>query len=178
MTKERYNKLYFDYLVKLVTRRGETKYYNNLLELLHSREFTWIIPRDEDRASDGMYMREEFACANNYILEEVQDALEGPCSVLEMMVGLAYRCEHQIMGEAGNENPSKWFWDMIDNMALTGMDDGRFDMVYAEQCIDVLLNREYGRNGEGGLFRVENSYKDVREMAIWSQMCWYLDGFI
>ena len=58
------------------------------------------------------------------------------------------------------------------------MTDERFDRVYAEDVIDDFLDRDYAPNGKGGLFTIKHCDYDLREVEIWTQMCWYLDCFI
>ena len=36
--------------------------------------------------------------------------------------------------------------------------------------------REYSPDGRGGLFVVRNTSEDLRDVDIWSQLCWYLDN--
>lgn len=175
--RERINELYFKWLCELVCDKHRGKYFGRLLETLHMREFTWLMNLDADRASDGVSMREKFAYYHNLELDIVLEELEGPCSVLEMMVGLAYRVENQIMGEVGDEDVGRWFWNMVDNMYLGNMDNGNYDELYVQQSIDILLDRNYQRNGSGGLYLIADSDRDAREMTIWAQMCHYLNDF-
>ena len=102
-----------------------------------------------------------------------------PCSVLEMMIALAIRCEEHIMDDpdVGNRT-GQWFWNMIMNLGLGSMTDDQFDKRYAEQVIERFLNREYEQDGEGGLFTVKHCKHDLRTVEIWYQMCWYLDEIV
>ena len=38
------------------------------------------------------------------------------------------------------------------------------------------LNRDYGRDGKGGLFTIEHCRYDMRDIEIWYQANWYLDN--
>ena len=67
---------------------------------------------------------------------------------------------------------------MISNLGLEFMSDTKFDKRYLDGVISKFLNREYKRNGEGGLFTVKNCKHDLRTAEIWYQMCWYLDDII
>ena len=58
------------------------------------------------------------------------------------------------------------------------MTDAKFDEDYANEVIGRFLNRQYERNGEGGLFTVEHCNRDLRTVEIWYQMCWYLDEIV
>lgn len=52
-----------------------------------------------------------------------------------------------------------------------------FDKKIVNIVIEKFLDREYEPNGQGGLFVIRNCRKDLREVPIWQQLCWYLDNF-
>lgn len=179
MTRNVFNNKYFDWMYKRVC--GDTNAsrlsYRKLLEHLHTIEFTYILVMDSNRAEDGTDLRYRFAYENNYHGSMVVEYLDDrPCSVLEMMVALANRCEEDIMDdpEMGNRT-GQWFWDMIVSLGLYEMNDWNFDPDYVDEVINIFLNREYKYNGEGGLFTVRNCKQDMRTVEIWYQMCWHLD---
>lgn len=169
---------YFEWMCSLVcdTRRKRER-YGGLLRLLHNIEFTYSIPMDENRASDGEGLRLRFSRIQDY--DDVPACLYGPCSVLEMMVALAVRCEEQIMDDpdAGNRT-SEWFFEMIHNLGLSSMTNDSFDRYFVYNNIDRFLNREYQPDGSGGLFTIKNCKYDLRDVEIWYQMCWYLDSIL
>ena len=68
-----------------------------------------------------------------------------------------------------------WFWNMITSLGLGTMNDARFDERYTNIVLDRFMKRQYSRNGEGGLFTIDGIKKDMRNIEIWYQMCWYLD---
>jgi len=93
-----------------------------------------------------------------------------------MMAALAFRCEEQIMSDAEyGDRTGEWFWAMIESLGLTGMDDEHFNKQFADDVVDRFLDRNYSRNGEGGLFTVQNPRRDMRSTEIWYQMCFYLN---
>lgn len=167
---------YLFWLTGLVCDEHHQRYYQRLLETLHETEFIWIMNNDENRAADGIDLRTKFLEEKKYDYRECSDILDGSCSLLEMMVGLAYRCEHSIMGdEEYGDRTAKWFWIMIHNLDLYEMDDGRYDDKYVQFVIETLLYRTYQRNGKGGLFYIRNCRRDLRKVEIWYQMSWYLN---
>lgn len=178
MTKDELNNAYFEWMYQLVCDERDSELsYRRLLYLLHDTDFNYTIPMDGNRAEDGTDLRYRFGYENAYEGSIIAAYLDDrPCSVLEMMVALAIRCEEHIMcdPDIGNRT-GQWFWNMIDNLGLGDMDDMEFDKNYANSVIQKLLNREYKRNGEGGLFTVKHYRKDLRSVEIWYQMCWYLD---
>lgn len=173
---------YFDWLYDYVTKGKAHKdvSYRKLFMFLHEVEFTFIILRDKNRASDGVNLRYKFATSRYHDndVEYVLDILDGPCSVLEMMVALANRCEESIMTDTRYGNRTmQWFWSMLKNMGLSMMTDDRFDRKRCEKIVSTFLNREYSYDGKGGLFYIPECTEDLRTLEIWTQLCWYLDGF-
>ena len=170
---------YFFWLTELVCDERHQRYYQHLLETLHETEFIWTVNNDENRAADGINLRARFSEDKGLDFRECRDILDGPCSLLEMMVGLACRCEDSIMGdEEYGDRTAKWFWIMIHNLELYDEDDGRYDDEYVQFVIESLLYRTYQRNGKGGLFYIKNCRRDLRKVEIWYQMCWYLNTIV
>ena len=132
---------------------------------------------DGNRAEDGVDLRYRFGYEYGFDNSAVADCLDDKdCSVLELMVALAIRCEEHIMDNPDiGDRTGKWFLDMIVNLGLEKMTDDHFDKRYVERILHRVLNREYGRNGDGGLFTVHHSRIDMRSVEIWYQAMWYLD---
>lgn len=150
--------------------------YRKLLMYLHNTEFVYLIPKDQNRAADGVSLRYKFASAQGYRDKNfIADCLDAPCSVLEMMVALANRCEVDIMDDPqiGNRT-GEWFWGMVTNLGLGAMYDSRFDKRFVHDSISRFLNREYEPNGRGGLFTVHHCDHDLRDVEIWNQLSYYL----
>lgn len=176
--ENRVNDEYFEWLCDLIDSKRFSKHvsYRKLLMHLHSIEFTWFIPHDDNRADDGVQLRRRYALARDDMT--LSNYIHGPCSVLEMMVALALRCE-TIMDDAlmGNRT-GQWFWGMIHNLGLTPMTNSEFDKKYVDNVIARLLNREYEPDGRGGLFTVKHCNRDMRTVEIWYQLSWYLDWYL
>lgn len=176
------SKEYFDWMCNLACGEEYSKRlsYRKLLSYLHEKEFTYVIDLDGNRAEDGESLRYNFAyeyerkyhCDSRLISEYLDD---GPCSILEMMVALANRCEESIMDnlDLGNRT-GQWFWGMIDSLGLTSMNDASFNENAVNDILERFLKREYTEDGEGGLFTIKNCKYDLRTVEIWEQMCWYL----
>lgn len=169
---------YFNWLCDVVN--VSTVSYGKLLRLLHRTKFRWSNMKDRNRAEDGVDLRFRFAkhkrLSKNDVLEWHDRT---PCSVLEMMVALAIRAEEQIMDnpQVGNRT-TQWFWGMISSLGLTGMSDDMFDLIEAKDIIERFLDREYSPDGKGGLFTIRDCEYDLRDVEIWTQLCWYLDRFV
>lgn len=163
---------YYQWLLEKVDGHLEPYYnYSLLLNKLHSIEYTWSIEHDSNRATDGMILRRIYMDENN-----IPDIFysETPCSVLEMMIGLAVRCEIEIMGVSGEDNTAKWFWIMVENLDLLRCTDENFNGEYVEQQVRIFLERSYKRNGIGGIFPLKHTKLDQRKLEIWRQMNGYL----
>lgn len=171
---------YFDWLCEIVCgdRFSPEISYSKLLMYLHDTEFRWLHPMDENRAAHGINLRYRFALRHVPIEETsgFTNSLRGPCSVLEMMIALALDCEETIMDDPriGNRT-AQWFWEMITSLGLGGTYNEHFDIRHAEFVIERFLNREYEPNGKGGLFTIRNCSRDLRDVEIWWQACWYLN---
>lgn len=174
---------YFEWLCDLVCgkRFAPDISFRKLLMFLHNTEFRWSIRNDGNRAEDGIGLRRRF-CLNKG-LEEVERIivreLDGPCSILEMMVALAIRCEETIMDDPLiGDRTGQWFWGMVTSLGLGSMMDDRFDKRYVEDVVVAFLNRDYEPNGKGGLFTIKNCDQDLRDIEIWIQLLWYLDTIV
>lgn len=174
-TREILSREYFDWLCTIVSANKMIS-FEKLLSRLHSFEFIYLLEKDEGRAEAGKNLRYRFATVNGLRRHWVMSELDGPCSVLEMMIALAIQCEETIMDDAriGNRT-AQWFWGMINNLGLGHMDDRRYDEKVVDKAVDIFLNREYSPDGRGGLFTVRHCHEDLRTVEIWYQLCWYLD---
>lgn len=148
--------------------------YDKLLTYLHNKRFRYTVLRDENRAADGMDLRYRFADERR--IADIRQYLYGPCSVLEMMIALALRCEEWIMDDPHMGNRTRqWFWRMITNLGLGSMSDDCFDERRVDDIIERFLDREYESDGRGGLFTIRDCEYDLRFVEIWHQLLWYLD---
>lgn len=172
---------YLDWMTRFVCEDGYggSGSWHCLFALLHDMEFTYLMELDENRAIDGCDLRYRFAYEHGYSGEEVEELNDRPCSVLEMMVALAARCEEHIMDDPDSgKRTGKWFFGMIRSLGLSDMQDHRFDAMYARAAVSRFLRREYAANGCGGLFILRYHSADMRRVEIWYQAMWYLDEVI
>lgn len=150
--------------------------YRDLIDLLYNIDFYYLMDLDGDRADDGCDLRYRFGDETHIDHRIIANHLDrSGCSVLEMMIALALRCEESIMYDYDEGRcAGRWFWRMIDSLGLSEMTDDNFDESYIRDAIDKFLNRDYDRDGYGGLFAIEGYDGDLRKMTIWSQMSKYL----
>ena len=172
---------YFGWMCKLISNnRYSWASYRRLLDYLHHVEFVYSIEMDGNRAEDGIDLRYRFGREKGYSDPMIAVKLDNcPCSILEMMVALAIRCEEHIMEDSDiGDRTGQWFWSMIESLGLESMTNVNFNRQYVEEVIRSFLDRDYKRNGDGGLFTVEHCNKDMRSVEIWYQMCMYLDSIL
>ena len=176
---DRINDKYFEWLCELIDSQRFSKHvaYDKLLAHLHNIEFTWRMSMDENRADDGVQLRRRFSLYNGDVT--LSDYITGPCSVLEMMVALAIRCEESIMDDTQmGDRAGQWFWGMVHSLGLSPMIDPKFDRQFVDDVIARFLNREYEPDGNGGLFTIRHCAHDLRTVEIWWQLSWYLDSIM
>ncbi len=163
---------YYDWLLKNFC--GRTDKYSSLLGFLFDTDFEWVLDFDENRASDGIYLRYVFR--TNHEMEHEDDLEftrweeETPCSVLEMLCALSKRAEDYLGCDLGRaEEPERWFWLMLDNCGLADLDDACWYEPKAKDILEIVLKRKYHRDGTGGLWPLINSAKDQRKVDLWYQ---------
>lgn len=167
---------YFEFLCSIVSDDDfDPSQYKTLMSRLHQEEFTWIIPEDANRAADGYDLRLEFweMIGKTRLDSKLENT--APCTVLEMMVALARRCEIEIMEDLDvGRRVGRWFKLMLRSLGLKHERDDYYDEGYVNYIISSFLQREYEPNGDGGLFLINNPEVDMRAIEIWYQMHTYL----
>lgn len=158
---------YFNWLYSLVASTSNpnpSRSYFQLLEMMHTKRFTWFIPNDDNRVEDGLELRYEY---RNGPLET-----EDCCSFLEMLIALSRRA-----GFETDQDPAEWFWHLTDNMGLRQYSDEVFmdsEPGEVRYILDRVVDREYDRNGHGGLFPLQNPSGDQTKVELWYQLSSYL----
>lgn len=162
---------YFNWLVSMVepvSNINPRRTHTLLLEQMFKKDFTWFVSNDDNRVEDGKELRNEFL--DSYQVDDIWRNAE--CSVLEMMIGLSRRLSFEGGGEA-----DIWFWKLVDNLGLHQYSDDYYSDWIAEKveiALDIMIDREYDHDGNGGLFPLHNTNADQREIEIWYQMSYYL----
>jgi hypothetical protein len=91
------------------------------------------------------------------------------------------------MGVPGEENIPKWFWMFIDSIGfirdlfgdefsgnLEDVEEIGWDRGYIKRKINAWLDRNYARDGKGGIFIIDYPAFDPKRRTIWAQMNAYL----
>jgi hypothetical protein len=172
----RLDELYLRWLysqISPVTVKNPERTYWLFARDLFRKEFVWYVPNDDNRIADGLGLRDEFL--EVYDIEADEDWLRLGCSMLELLVALSRRFAFMSDGE-----PRDRFWEMVNNLGIEKCDDKRYrerdDLkIEIDRAMDTIIWRTYNYNGNnGGLFPVENPYKDQRKTEIWLQMAAYV----
>ena len=147
--------LYFKWLSTLVFPNEEIqRNYIGLLNLLYEIEYVWNpnIPLDENRYIDGINLRESFSYKSKIPSDIVQNSIQGPCNILEMICALGIRIDNDIMATyyTGYDHGYFWIQKMLKNLNILQYDDLNFDEDAVRRKIDNFLQRRYSENGFGG----------------------------
>jgi hypothetical protein len=157
------NRKYFDWLKKQITIANDGG-YDDLLHCLHSREFVWVVPNDDNRVADAMDLRKQFYSIREALPEQMPD--DG-ATVLEAIVALSRRLEFNAGG-----NAHEWAWTLIQNLGLSELTDpiNKDGEEFIVNVLDALIWRTYEHNGTGGFFPLQHSEEDQTQVEIWYQM--------
>lgn len=159
---------YKNWLMNLVIDEDHSC-YNHLLNFIFNKEFYWSVNKDENRAIDGLNLRKVFEDQYGYF-----SGMDGPCTVLEMMVALSVRGAEDILWDGENDWAPFIFWNMINNLGLIDSVDNNFNRNYVDEKITIFLDRNYDENGVGGLFLPSPFYSQIpkkfQKLEVWDQM--------
>lgn len=174
---------YFEWLTERVDcDEYHTEEYQCLLQSLFHTEFTWLLEMDGNRADDGIGLRFSFYREEPDVGDILILNLPEYCTVLEMLIALATRCERDVMYDPDyGDRTALWFWVMVENLGLSGFSD----RVYRrnprvidqdiDNCLELFMDREFEPDGTGSIFRVHTSQMDMRDVDLWYQMQYYMN---
>jgi hypothetical protein len=160
---------YFNWLCAKVQKHRSSHIYRDLLWIVHTTEFTWVLPEDKNRAEDGVELRLDFLRESR--VESESQWFSQPCSVLEVLVAFANRASFQ------TDIPVRdWFWKLMDNLDLGEYRQvSRSDEIYIREKLHTFIWRTYDPSGYGGLFPMRWPKSDQRKVEIWYQFFEYLE---
>lgn len=171
---------YLDWIRKnvCISNQYDIFRYTKLFHYLSSECFVAKIPMDNNRIADGNALKIRFArdtgsidIDDRYFREWVNFST---CTVLDVMAALAIRTFEEVTGGFPDPiNPPDIFWMMIENMHLETETDDDFSMMEVVRRIENMMYRRYDSDGDGGLFRIKGTDKNMREAEIWYQMQWW-----
>lgn len=172
---ESYFKWLYGEIASTKDRNPERSHWK-LARRLYGTKFLYFVPNDDNRAMDGIDLREEFL--DQLPEYEVERAwLEMECSVLEMLIALARRADFHSFDGTMPEGKRGWFWHLMDNVGLSPYVDAVIregDLGEIDKILSKLNNRTYNANGRGGLFPLRRPRGDQRKVELWYQLSAYL----
>lgn len=178
LEKERQEERYFDVLYDIVAADREDitdMSYRMLLGVLDGVEFKDTRGIDGNRIHDAQELRADLITDMGLDHTAVRPFMN--VSLLEVMIAIAER-----LGQiTGDEDTAFWFWEMVSNLVLDGVDDTEFwsdPENYEDEILDRaddVINVNYDRDGLGGLFLLREGVapQDMRDTELWYQMQYY-----
>jgi hypothetical protein len=144
--------------------------FYRLARALHSIEYAWLLPGDDNRVEDGIDLRFCFKRQTG-ISDSDWDWDAIPCSVLEMLIAFSNHAAFDT--ECYSER--EWFWVFLENLEISDLSDNKEDIEHlVVSSVDPFVWRTYQFNGVGGIFPIDDTNKDQRKLEVWYQFCEYL----
>jgi len=167
---------YYRWLLNFVCDSEEQELYSELLDHLFSTTFVPTMELDENRASWGVSLRDEFEDNLGFNRIDIDIAM-GPCNVLELMVSLSKQIDNVLYDDAYGERYNKWFWYMVNSLGLNIQNDS-FDEGIFYKIMEKFMYRKFEPDGFGSLFWLPGCNFDCRRVQIWVQKCKFETNFI
>jgi hypothetical protein len=168
---------YFNFLCKIT---GTTAPINEQFHWsLFAKDFTWTLPEDAARAAAGKKLRDAFIKRYLKADDDILSVLDGPCSILEMLIGLAVEIEAFTISEKNHDYEGRYvkatFNELINNLRLNRLAKDEAGHILNDTLLNSWLERTYSRYGDGGLFPIKwKNCPDQRIRPIWDQALSYL----
>jgi hypothetical protein len=171
---------YFNYLLGIIGNDC-SHCYIRLLDILYRTDFRWTIHNDDNRISDAVELRYNYQEDCDISNKELDELLLIPCSVIEVICGLAIRMD-DIMRDPEGAHIDRWFWELVFNLGLGNFTDdnyekGAWSQEDVRKILDIFMDRTYDELGRGGLFPRNICYKNQKECELFAQMNGYLNEF-
>ena len=179
------SELYLKWLLRLINADNyKERSYIKLCSLLNKVLFKPVIKLDENRLSDAhSLLRETYIQSQSdwYRINSDEAVIEfskWPVSFLELIISLAMRIDLDFMREInGIDNTRIYFWILVRNLGFLEYDDehwGEDAIISIVNQLNIVQDRKYDFDGKGGLFPLENSEVDQRNVQIWNQLCQFV----
>lgn len=166
---------YLRWLVPQVREEHMDPTYSDLIVLMFEMEFKEVesVPTDRNRVMDGLDLRTLFCQEREIPSEHIPQMRQslGPCSFLEVLIGLSKR-----LAFAAGGDPRNWAWQLVENLELHKFPDPitRRKARDVQEILGACVQREYHPNGLGGFFPLAWADEDQREVELWYQMSAYI----
>lgn len=181
------SELYLNWLLRLINADNyQGKSYIKLCSLLNKIPFNPIMKLDINRNSDVQsLLRETYIQSQsdwyrlNEQFDEIMELPTWPVSFLELIISLAMRIDLDFMREInGIDNTRIYFWVLVRNLGFLSFDDENWNedaIISVVNRLNIVQERKYDFNGNGGLFPLENAEMDQRNVQIWNQLCQFVN---
>jgi hypothetical protein len=173
---------YLNYIKDLICNGDIVDNYSTLLDILYRIDFRWSVRNDDNRIGDAIELRYNYQADCGISNDDMEELLLIPCSIIEVICGLAIRMDDIMRDPFSGARIGHWFWELIDNLGMSDFTDGAFkkgawSLEDVKEKMDILMDRTYDELGHGGLFPRNVCYKDQRECELFEQMNGYLNEF-
>jgi len=159
---------YLLWLIHCVGAEEYTKVCNTMQKIV----FDASVPNDDNRAAEGKDLRRQFLEQHNYHTSVYYMWLAPPASIFETLAALTDHAEFMT-----GISKDKWFKIFLGNLHIENCHDGRWSGAVSrkvQRALEMFNHRHYMPSGHGGLFPIQNSIYDQREIEIWYQMCAFI----
>jgi hypothetical protein len=147
--------------------------YTTVCWYMHEIVFTPLVEGDDNRVADAAGLRNEFQrFAGSLGPEELNDLMLPDASIFEVLIALADRAELMVP-----LTRKIWFQKFIENLGLDKFSDKACQNKASwpiERNLNIFNNRQYSRNGRGGLFPRRQPEEDQTKVELWYQMGKYM----
>lgn len=152
---------YFDWLRKMVNLDEPA---NDIMAYtLYNTAFGSVIDGDENRAEDGIELRDKYVDeTHNYDLQ----VSHMECNMLEFIIALAARLDYVTYNHKLGVQIAKWAHVYLDNLRVLYNQDAD-NISYR---IVVLLSGSYDDYGNNGIFSFSKPIKNLSAKPYWDQM--------
>lgn len=163
------------YFLWLAVLTGKDGSHLALLETLHSMDYVVYLPLDQNRADSGRELRNRY---EELTAKKVMQDRKGSVSFLEFLIALASDMAFQTVQDNDEPSLKLWFGVLLRNMGLITLTDDLYD-IDSESVVRAKVAkinfRSYSSSGNGGLFPMEKTNLDFREIELWYQMQHWLE---
>ena len=174
-------KAYLEWLMdQMQIDRDGPEGYEKLCGVLMDIPFSWSIAMDSNRADEGRQLRGEWMGDSGDTLK-LRGVPDWTCTMMELLCVMARKLQYETLLSDYEAGIRKWFMELLSNIGLDEYINEAFDEDYDQfdaetrATVDAVIFRQYGWDGEGGLFPLMYPQRDQRRIELTDQMNDYLE---
>ena len=169
------NITYFEWLIKRASLYNDG--YKHLYRYLFKVPFHYSIALDDNRAADAFHLRYLFDDDTGKVAELELGIDNDSVSVFEVLIAIIDRLSYSSGLDC---QASYWMHLFLHNLFIDTF-KGNFDVSknkeYIDYSLSIWMNHQYRPDGgEGGLFYVPGTKRDLRKMDLFSQWTEYINS--